>query len=464
MFNLSRRKLYLVLVVLLLAILTTVVHAAQLDVDTFDADAQTSAVGGSTCTSVGGTDMLGGARDIEVVRTSGASTVQADVDTSVPDSLAFSIGAGTRGTALIQLDGNDGSCALSFSPGLDESLNPYDGLTLFVQQVDLDGVVTMRVYTTATDFSEYSYVIPYAISSPGFEIYFPFDQFTPVGAGANFGSVDAIEIFLDGTTIDSLDMTIDFVASDFSRDYGDLPATYTNTLAIDNGARHRIGGVYFGPGVDSEVNGQESGDATGDDMNRTDDEGGVTISGGGTWGDGTASAVVDITRPPILSVICVVAWIDWDQDNVFESAATIGGVSELVYNNFLSTDGTINFTSPTLAAYGGTYPSTLNARFRIFRPFEPLFTTFGIPLDPFGCPSAFGGATPAQVTQLVFGDATDGEVEDYQLGFGPTAITLTNATTNNQATGLVLVLGLTAAGLVVTTFVLRRRQEAPTKA
>jgi hypothetical protein len=121
-------------------------------------------------------------------------------------------------------------------------------------------------------------------------------------------------------------------------------------------------------------------------------------------------------------------------------------------------DNNFSFTSPTLLQYGGTYPNTLNARFRIFRPGEPLFTSLGIPIDAFGCVTALGGATPAQVTQLVFGEASDGEVEDYQWGFGPTAITLSKASTAGQETGLILVIALTAAGLAVTTYYLRRQE------
>ena len=140
----TRKNLYLLLVTLLLGALTSVIYAAQLNVDTFDANAQVSDVDTTACTTATGSDMLGGVRHILVTRTSGADTVAARVDTTVPDSLAFSIGSSTRGTALIQMDGtNDGDCVLDFGLG-GTSLNPYDGLTVFVRQVDLSAIITMR--------------------------------------------------------------------------------------------------------------------------------------------------------------------------------------------------------------------------------------------------------------------------------------------------------------------------------
>lgn len=453
----TRKNLYLLLVTLLLGALTSVIYAAQLNVDTFDANAQVSDVDTTACTTATGSDMLGGVRHILVTRTSGLDTVAARVDTTVPDSLAFSIGSSTRGTALIQMDGtNDGDCVLDFGLG-GTSLNPYDGLTVFVRQVDLSAIVTMRIYEDASNYSQFSYTLPYAISAPGTELYFPFSAFTNVGTGADYGSIEAIEVLLDGTTIDSLDMTIDFVSADYSRDYGDLPVAYNNTVDADNGARHRIGAIYLGTGVDSEDDGQESATATGDQA-RTNDETGITHPPLSNWGDGTASLAIDLTKPSSVFVGCLVGWIDWDGDNVFETSST-GGVSEMVANTFLFGDQTINFTSPTTAQYGGTYPSTLNARFRIFRPNEPLFSAFGLSLDGAGCPTA---STTASVLQLVFGEATDGEVEDYQWSFSPTAITLNNLNIASPQGVFPGVLVLTAGLFTIATFVaiLKRRRSA----
>lgn len=444
-----------IIVALLLTLTINVASAAQFNVDNFDNNAQLSNIA-TACTTATGADMLGGERNILVERTSGSGTVQADVDTSVADSFAFSVGASTQGRATIQLDGADGSCALNATGLGGITLNPFDGLSLLVREVDLNAVVTLRVYTDAANFSTFDYTIPYAISAPGQEIYFPFNQFTATGLGADFANVGAIEIVADGTTISSLDMTIDFVSSDFARDYGDLPASYNNTTRADNGARHIVGGLFLGSTVDTEPDGQENATAVGDAA-RTDDEEGVAPVAMSDWGDGTGTLSINMTKPSTVFVGCIVGWIDWDNNGAFDATSSIGGVSELVVNNFFGVSNpSQSITTPTLADYGGTYPATLNARFRIFRPNEPLFTALGLTPDFAGCTST---SPTADVMQLVFGDASDGEVEDYQWGFTPTAIELqsTDAASQN-ATMPFVVMALVLVGLMGTAVALYRRQ------
>ena len=403
--------------------------------------------------------MIGGARDILVARTSGLGTVVADVDTSVLNSFAYSSGASTRGTALIQWDGNDGSCTLNPTGLGDISLAPDDGIAMFVQQVDLNGVVQMRIYTDGSNYSTFNYVIPTAIGAPGRLLYFPFEQFTAVGLGADFAHVGAIEVFVDGTTVDSLDMTLDFVNTDLTRDFGDLPAAYNNiTLFANNGARHTLGSVYLGLGIDADVDGQTSPNATGDNTNGTNDEQGVDAVTGSNWGDGGGQFSVNATVPAADIVACLVGWIDWDNSGSFDVGGTTGGVSELVYNSFVFTGSSShNITTPTAAIYGGTYPATLNARFRVFQRNADLFTTLGLTLDGFGCPS---GESEANIHQLLNGLARNGEVEDYQWGFSPTAVTLQSITADNHTNTNTLVglVGILVLALVSVGYIFYRRQ------
>lgn len=417
-------------------------QAAPIFIDTFDtdthsADAVTNGV--PVCSSLAGTDMVGLSRDIRVTRTSGSGTARAAVNNDVPGSYAFSLGAGTGGTALVQWDGNDGSCALNPTGLGGINLNPNDGLSLWIQTVDLNASVTMRIYTTGSDFSSLTYVVPRAVTSPGYAAFFPFSNFTPTGAGANFNSVGAIEISISGPS--GVDMVLDYVNSDFTRDLGDLPTAYNNTLVADNGARHIVGDIYLGSVVDTEADGQESADATGD-LAREDDENGITPDAL-SWGSGSASLTVDITKPDAALLACVVGWIDWDQDNVFELTSSIGGKSELVMNTFLTADGSVSITTPTTAEYGGAYPATLNGRFRIFQRNDPLFSA----VDGFGCPTA------AAAMALVFGQAQNGEVEDYQWGFSPTAVTLREtAATDSQTAGVMVPVAVLVLGLVTAIF------------
>lgn len=453
-FRLNKRVLTVLIFGIMLVLMVSIAQAATA-VDTFDTNAQASdIIAGVPCSSTTGSDMLGGARDILVTRTFGVGSVTADVTTSVPNSFALSIDASTRGTALIQWDGNDGSCALDATVGLGGiNVNPYDGVALMIRQVDLNAVLQLRVYTSSANYSILNYTIPNAITPPGYVIYFPFDQFTPVGTGADYTNVHAAEVLVDGTTIDSLDMTIDFVNTDFTRDFGDLPAAYGVTLAGDNGASHIPGGIYFGTTIDTEPNGQESATANGDNTGGSNDEDGLVPVAGSNWGDGSGQIAMTVTKPVGVATACVVGWIDWDQNNAFDLVSGVGGVPELVTNAWSISGSTLNITTPTTANYGVSYPAVLNARFRVFAPNSALFTTYGLTLDALGCPTT---STPASVMQLVLGGARDGEVEDYQWGFSPTAVSLQSITVNNTSStttilGLVsvLVLALVSVGVVL---------------
>lgn len=423
------RKMWAVVLLVLAMVMGTAVVHALLPVDTFNDTTQTSDLG-TPCTSAStpGTDIINSERDILVNRTSGGGTVVADVDSTVADHFSLSIGASTRGTALIQWDGADGNCTLNDRGLAPLSLSPDDGLAIYVRSVDLNGAVQMRVYTDASNYSTYSYIIPNAVVAPGYIIYFPFEQFTDVGAGANFADVGAIELLVDGTSVDSLDITIDFINSDLTRDFGDLPSAYNNiTLFANDGARHIPGTTYFGTVIDTDADGQTSGSATGDDTDGTSDEDGLDAVTGSDWGDGGGQ--IDMTVTTDAFAACVVGWIDWDGSGSFDVGGTTGGVSELVYNSY-GFDGSnaLNITTPTVANYGGSYPATLNARFRAFVPNADLFSNLGLALDGFGCPTS---ESEANIQQLLNGLARNGEVEDYQWGFTPTAVSLQSISANS---------------------------------
>jgi hypothetical protein len=156
-------------------------------------------------------------------------------------------------------------------------------------------------------------------------------------------------------------------------DFGDAPDQYPTVLAVD-GARHIIGGPYFGPDddyPDSEPNGQPTNLADGDDSDGNDDEDGVTIpvliqgqsaiinldiNGGGGYVD---------------------AWIDFNIDGIWDEPG------ERIHSGFLSVGPqTIGVNVLPSAVPGLTY-----ARFRI---------------------SKQGGLKPE-------GECDNGEVEDYTV-------------------------------------------------
>jgi len=213
-------------------------------------------------------------------------------------------------------------------------------------------------------------------------------------------------------------------------DYGDLPDSYS-TLEASDGARHTltINGAYLGTKPDPEVDGQPSNDATGDVMS-TDDEDGVTRSGATTWEPGnTVNLALNVQGSTPTADVGI--WIDWNGDGDFSEA------NEFYSYLNLPTGGTsiIDVLIPGNYSTG----SPVYVRARIFN-------------DEADAP---GGSLDAGDYA---GQAATGEVEDYQWSFGPTAITLVNATTGHQDSALILVLALTVTALLMTTLYIVRRQ------
>ncbi len=155
-------------------------------------------------------------------------------------------------------------------------------------------------------------------------------------------------------------------------DFGDAPNRY-HTLLVSNGARHLIvPGFYLGKKIDAEVDGQPNINATGDDLNETDDEDGVTFASPLNQG---GIALIDVTAsaPGFLD-----AWMDFDGDGDW----TEGG--EMIISDRRLEGGVnhINVTVPAGALVGSTY-----SRFRF-----------------------------SSIRGLSFeGPAPDGEVEDYRV-------------------------------------------------
>lgn len=451
------RSTLLILTLFMLSLLATVASAA-VSIDTFNDTAQESIFGSTPCTTATGVDMIGGERDVEVDRTSGGGAVVSRTDTTTPNAFTFSIESGTSGNVTVQWDGVDGSCALDATGLGSINLAPDDGLLLQVIDADQAVNITLRVYTDGANYSEFTYAIPNAITTPQ-ALYFPFESFTDVGAGADFTDVGAIELFASGNAID---FTLDFVNSDLSRDFGDLPPAYNNiTLESNDGARHILDQtVYFGVAVDAEGDGQPDGTADGDS---NDD--GISPDTSDAWGDGNGTLDVTAVAP---TGACVVGWIDWNGNDTFDVGGTTGGVSELVVNTPVFSSGTTSpsISTPTTGDYGGTYPATLNARFRIFLENAPIFAAKGIPTDGLGCPtlsgSPFGGtATETQVAGLLTGAARDGEVEDYQWGFGPLAVSLSSntASTPAESAPVLPLIAVTLFGLTGLAIYMGRREQ-----
>ncbi|GAP64125.1 hypothetical protein ARMA_2548 [Ardenticatena maritima] len=207
-------------------------------------------------------------------------------------------------------------------------------------------------------------------------------------------------------------------------DLGDLPSSYNLTKLAVDGARHTVGTLKLGSVADTDPDGQESPDATGDDNDGSNDDDGVTRTAGVKWSAGNNGGSVDITVSGCSGTCYVSAWIDWNHDGDFYDS----GEQILTDQSVVNGTQTITFDIPSGTNIGATF----NARFRLYER-----STNGL----------------ARPTGLV----TNGEVEDYQWQFAPTAITLTafdGAVAHQRLTALVASALLTLMGM----FVLWRRR------
>ncbi len=155
-------------------------------------------------------------------------------------------------------------------------------------------------------------------------------------------------------------------------DFGDAPDPPYATLLSSNGARHQItGALELGSDVDAETDGKQNPDALGDDLDGAPDEDGVSF--GALNRGNAAQVIVEASTIGILN-----AWIDFNADGDWDDLGEHILTDETVGAGL----NTLTFAVPATANLGSTF-----ARFRV---------------------SSAGGLTPS-------GQASDGEVEDYEV-------------------------------------------------
>ena len=202
--------------------------------------------------------------------------------------------------------------------------------------------------------------------------------------------------------------TASFLLESDNADVGDAPISYGNPT-------HTITGIRMGASVDADTGLLNNATATGDDVNNTDDEDGVTLSPLLPIGEITIVPVSIQSAGGVLN-----AWFDWNADGDFNDAG-----EQMVSDQAVAV-GTVNLNIavPAGAVIGPTF-----ARFRVC-----TSSAATAPLD--NC------NTPVSTVQ-------SGEVEDYQfqvtrkvllnkittgIAGGPFGFALTNT---GQATGTV---------------------------
>jgi hypothetical protein len=216
-------------------------------------------------------------------------------------------------------------------------------------------------------------------------------------------------------------------------DYSDLPGSYNRTLLGDDGPRHTVGSLTLGPNVDTEPDGTESLNASADSY---DD--GVARDMADHWQNGaTVDIDIDLGGSTVSGLADVGMWIDWNNDGIFGSGEfyAFSGLTAGSLN-------TVQLTVPGSSVY--TVGTPVNVRVRAF--------------DPASLP---GGSLDGGD---YVGPAANGEVEDYQWNFGPTAISLVNLSAGTGGSSLTLLwIGASLAVLLGTGALLwhYRRQPIP---
>ncbi len=169
--------------------------------------------GTSASSSVSGTGILGGERDLQLNLTGGViagNTVSATVSSGF---FSYSQDATIAGSAVVQWDGTDGSPSLAPTGlgGVDLTVGgAQDALVLSVFYDDLPISVTLQVYTDASHASQAVISLPGLLfSSTSFVV--PYSAFTPtIGSGADFTNVGAIVMQM-GSKVTAPDVVLDFL-------------------------------------------------------------------------------------------------------------------------------------------------------------------------------------------------------------------------------------------------------------
>jgi hypothetical protein len=206
-----------------------------------------------------------------------------------------------------------------------------------------------------------------AIAEGQLTVHLPAGQVTDAQGRPNSAAGPLVRIFADLLNADFGDAP----TASQSGFVGNYPSRFE-----DNGARHRINGLYLGTGVDVETDGQPTVAADGDDGNELASAAGIEflVTPVATPGSATRATIrVTASQAGRLD-----GWIDLNRDGDWND----GGEQIFVSQNVVAGSQLLVFEIPAGASSGVTY-----ARFRL---------------------STAGGLAP-------HGPAADGEVEDYRL-------------------------------------------------
>lgn len=219
-------------------------------------------------------------------------------------------------------------------------------------------------------------------------------------------------------------------------DWGDLPDSYGTKLS-SAGPRHSNSGLWLGSWFDSEMDGQPTTGANGDDVNKStapkaNDEDGVTPVAFTQASSGRVGVTV---RSPgcTTNCGCLNAWMDFTNN-----AGQCGGTT-YSDGNFTLSSNPATYDSCTKG--GTTYSEYIIQNKQVNAGSNTV--TFSVPPGTipgsgsnvsyyfrFRLSPLVNGACSAAIAPTGF--VSGGEVEDYQFTYAPTAITLASMTATTQ--------------------------------
>jgi uncharacterized repeat protein (TIGR01451 family) len=232
-------------------------------IDSFDVTTQTvevsSLVPTSNSDSVAASEAIGGERDMFVELSSGVGDVEMRVRHLNRPLLSFSADSGAEGRGVVTWDGPDNDADQLDADGLAGYDLTENGANLgirLLQGADLPGgLLTLRVYTDAGNFSTISQAIPQTpLGTAEVETIFWFSDFAvSAGSGADFTDVGAIELEIQG--VPSMDAQIDELGmigpTVLTRNFANLePLSLGDTVWFDANNNGQLDASELGiPGV-----------------------------------------------------------------------------------------------------------------------------------------------------------------------------------------------------------------------
>lgn len=182
-------------------------------IDSFDGVAQTVLAmnGGSNSSTVADPAAIGGNRDLFVTALDnpGQATLSSNL-ASVPGVLSFDPSSNARGRYLVTWDGDttatiDSGATLNETGlgGVDLTNSGSISAVRMLLGIDKAGqTLTMRVYSSAANFSTFNVSLPNTGGSVNSEVIIPFSSFaTGGGTGADFTNVGAVQLEFTATVL-----------------------------------------------------------------------------------------------------------------------------------------------------------------------------------------------------------------------------------------------------------------------